>query len=512
MHAPQEPIKLDEKLATQSPWLLIAILLHVVVVAIASVLYYETGSALDDVSSTEISITTARPPVAELVPPTIVDYAKVPQPRDDMLEPSDLPFESMVSDEPPLGDVSDSDTKSEFVGMPECGSTPIGPSKGWHASVPSPNSGPPGGKSRGRPNGKPDGGGRPGGTPTNEAVDLGLLWLKNHQDEDGHWDADQFMKHDVVGDACTGPGNSVNDVGVTGLALLAFLGVGNTLKDGPHRKVVRSGVRWLLEQQDADSGLIGTAASQSYMYSHAIAALAVCEAYGLSDHRPLRKSSQAAINYIVQSRNPYGVWRYQPRDNDGDSSVTAWMVQALLSGKEFGLLVDDAALQTAAVFFDGVTDAATGTAGYTKAGEGSSRPVGKQDKFPAAKTESLTSAVLLCRCLLHQEPKDTPTMSLATEAILKKPPVWNETDGSIDMYYWYYASYALFQIGGKPWETWSKKMNGALVKTQRKDGNAKGSWDPVDAWGEEGGRIYSTAIMVLCLEAHYRYSRVLGAR
>ena len=41
------------------------------------------------------------------------------------------------------------------------------------------------------------------------------------------------------------------------------------------------------------------------------------------------------------------------------------------------------------------------------------------------------------------------------------------------------------------------------------DRNNFGSWDPVGAWGEDGGRVYSTAILVLTLEAYYRYSRLV---
>ena len=32
--------------------------------------------------------------------------------------------------------------------------------------------------------------------------------------------------------------------------------------------------------------------------------------------------------------------------------------------------------------------------------------------------------------------------------------------------------------------------------------NLYGSWDPKCAWGEDGGRVYSTAILVLTLEAY----------
>jgi len=55
-------------------------------------------------------------------------------------------------------------------------------------------------------------------------------------------------------------------------------------------------------------------------------------------------------------------------------------------------------------------------------------------------------------------------------------------------------------------------MKAAVVSSQRKDGSATGSWDPIGPWGFSGGRVYSTALGVLCLEVYFRYARVLGAR
>jgi hypothetical protein len=54
-------------------------------------------------------------------------------------------------------------------------------------------------------------------------------------------------------------------------------------------------------------------------------------------------------------------------------------------------------------------------------------------------------------------------------------------------------------------------MKAAVVDSQRKDGDERGSWDPqVDPWGFSGGRVYSTALMALCLEVYFRYSRTAG--
>ncbi len=94
------------------------------------------------------------------------------------------------------------------------------------------------------------------------------------------------------------------------------------------------------------------------------------------------------------------------------------------------------------------------------------------------------------------------------------PPIWNPDDGSIDMYYWYYGTLAMFQVGGSHWKTWNKHMKGAIVKHQHPKGSGArtGSWDPIGPWGGDGGRVYSTACMVMCLEVYYRYDRVFGVR
>src|SRR5690606_24438960 len=163
-------------------------------------------------------------------------------------------------------------------------------------------------------------------------------------------------------------GNAVHDIGLTGLALLAFLADGNTLRAGDYHDQVRKGIAWLREQQDPRTGLFGTAPSNEFVYDHAIATLAMVEAYGLSDYRLLRGTAQRAIDYLESHRNPYMVWRYQPRDGDNDSSVTTWCVMAYRSAKDFGLAINERALAFAADWFDQMTDPASGRTGYIERG------------------------------------------------------------------------------------------------------------------------------------------------
>ena len=341
-----------------------------------------------------------------------------------------------------------------------------------------------------------------------QVIRWGLEWLKNHQDRDGHWSADEFMKHCPSGDVCDGPGNPVNDIGITGLALLAFLGDGSTMRSGPYKSVIKKGINWI-RQQMGDDGLIGTENGRQFQYCHAIASYALIEAYGLSRYRTLKPYAQKAVNYIQSARNEYGVWRYFPRDGNNDSSVTGWMVMALKSAKDFHLKVDQKAFEYAALWYDQVTDPNTGQCGYTKRGQGSAREAGQEDKFPASKTEAMTGVGLFTRFWLGLDPADQSVMLAAADTILKKPPVWNPNDGSIDLYYWYYGSYAMFQVGGAKWKRWRHSLEKALMTSQRKKAHARGSWDPISAWGESGGRVYTTALGVLTLEVYYRYSRLM---
>ncbi len=377
--------------------------------------------------------------------------------------------------------------------------------------------GPPGGKygkrfGRGR-------GGPPGSGGVNIALESGLAWLAAHQSPSGGWNVDEFM-HDHEPDQlgaptcdCGGPGQANQDIGVTGLCVLTFLGAGHTTRAGAYADVVKRGVKYLRENQDYATGLVGEDLGHSYVYDHSIATLALSEAYYFSKSPTLGRSVKRAVRFIEKARNPYGAWRYDvPPLGDNDTSVTAWMVLALASAKEAGINIDREAMTGALGWIDEVTDSATGRVGYDELGSSSSRVPGHNDHFPIETGEAMTAAGLLCRFFVGQDPSDTPAMEQHADLLLQSLPEWDPEGFGCDMYYWYYGSYAMFQMGGKHWDKWNKAMKSAVIDSQRQDGHQKGSWDPVGPWGYSGGRVYSTAMMVLCLEVYFRYSRVIGGR
>jgi hypothetical protein len=111
----------------------------------------------------------------------------------------------------------------------------------------------------------------------------------------------------------------------------------------------------------------------------------------------------------------------------------------------------------------------------------------------------MTAEALVARQLLGMS-RDNPASEEAGNFLLENLPNANRHN----LYYWYYGTVGMYQLGGNYWTTWNNTLRDALVAQQRDKGHAAGSWDPLAPWGGYGGRVYSTALSVLCLEVYYR--------
>ena len=362
-----------------------------------------------------------------------------------------------------------------------------------------------------------------------DAVEDALRWLAAHQSPHGGWEAAGFVNWCDLAPADKsrrpdGAGKSMYDAGVTGLALCAFLGAGYTNRgDHAFAKTLSRGLRYLKNIQDPE-GCFGPRSTQQYIYNHATAALAMVEAYGMTGSPIFKGPAQRALEFIALTRNPYFAWRYGIKPGDNDTSVTGWMMMAIKSakmvnahavkrGRAAPLSIDEDAFKGIREWLDKVTDPHTGRVGYLTRGTGPARPHELLDAFPADKSESMTAAGVLARVFMGDDPSKSDMIRKGADLCANLPPTWNESDGSIDMYYWYYATLAMYQVGGRHWDKWKAGMDDAMVPTQRRDTTYceyKGSWDPIGPWGADGGRVYSTAVMALCLQVKYRYGKVFG--
>lgn len=320
------------------------------------------------------------------------------------------------------------------------------------------------------------------------AVAAALSWFARHQRPNGSWSLNH--KYSCRDNTCTSAGVAESDSAATALALLTFLAAGETpTSGGPYStKVVGKGVGWLVQHQGKDGNL--AAGSKHLMYSHALATIALCEAYGMSHDPHVGKAAQAAIDFLEKSQNAStGGWRYLPGDA-GDTSVFGWAVMALKSGQMAGLRVNYETFQGAERWIQSV---ASGTNNGLYAYMPNQEP-----------TPSMTAIGLLCRQYMGLR-RDAPAMREGVDYLMANLPA----NSSRDNYYWYYASQAMHNLPGPQWDDWNRTMRRILIESQATAGCATGSWSPDeperDAWGHQGGRHMVTALATLTLEVYYRY-------
>ncbi len=344
-----------------------------------------------------------------------------------------------------------------------------------------------------------------GSVETEHAVAAGLAYLARIQDERGFW-GDLRDFHEKYGDV---------RVGKTGLALLAFLGAGHTSVSGTeHSEVVERAIRFLLAQQDAESGHFGASSA----YDHGIATYALAECFAITKEARLSEPLERAVAQILrcQSRETdarlFGGWGYYQRGGDvwpedpwPRVSVSAWQVMALESASLGGLSIPEQAFEDARAFLTRAWDPRRGAFRYDHdpGRLGSGYPI-----LPAS-----TPAAIFALSLLGADVTGS-AFAPARRFVLERAPDGYRYTGDDDfvyrargnLYFWYYGTLAMFRAGGSDWERWNAAMKDTLLPAQEEDG----SWRPLDVYAEYAGdderdRAYTTAMCVLALEIYYRY-------
>ncbi|MBA4189113.1 MAG: hypothetical protein C0467_14035 [Planctomycetaceae bacterium] len=328
-----------------------------------------------------------------------------------------------------------------------------------------------------------------------EAVMLGLAWLTQTQKPDGGWVYDGSKSHD------TAP--------ATGMAVLAFLGAGQSHKEGRYKQTVQAGLDWLVKNQEAgQSPQAGHFKGAPDMYGQGIATVALCEAYGMTQDPALKEAAQRAIDYIQKGQATNGSWGYQV-PHAGDTSIVGWQVQALHAGQLAGLSVDEKVIKKAVGFLNHV-----GT-GQSKSAYGYGGPGGGPGT-------SLTAIGLLCRYYIDDWRSTTAGFAEGTKGLLArvpKPDAAGKFPANVDLYYYYYATQVVRFHGGEAWKDWNegvKQPDGTrkggmpdwLLSIQNRTRTERGSWNPPgDQWiGPACGRLGTTCMCLLTLEVYYRYT------
>jgi hypothetical protein len=332
-----------------------------------------------------------------------------------------------------------------------------------------------------------------GGDPVlvDREVEESLSWMVRHQFPDGGWSFDCENNPSCQGQ-CDNPKHKthLNDrVAATALAIWPLLAKGYTHTGAGARSKnkipLEKGLTFLARNVIEGKGKAFHRGGN--MYSQALTAVVLSEAYGMTEDPRLQGPAQLAIDYIMAGQDPVGGgWRYTPKQ-PGDTSAVAWQIVALKSANMSSLRVEPLVIKRAIHFLDSVASDDGAAYGYTEA----ANPRG-----------ALNAAGLLCRIFTGWKQNNDAMLRGATKLAKQGP--------TKDIYATYYATQVLFQLKKQlptEWLSWQKAMTDMLVKAQSTAGHRQGSYfEGLEAGhaAEVGGRLYVTSMATMTMEVYFK--------
>ena len=279
---------------------------------------------------------------------------------------------------------------------------------------------------------------------------------------------------------------------------MAFLSAGHTPGRGPYGDVVNRCIDFILATPMGPGianrpttgrveGYLARGNPYGRMYSHAIATLFLCEVSGMVDPKRQKKIDALlpkALKLILTAQavkkeaRLAGGWRYSPHTSSSDLSISGWNLMALRSARLNGAPVPAEAIKKAIGYVNRCHNSATGGFDYQ----------------PGVNPSPTMSAVgLLCRELSGHH--NDAINRRCGDYLLAQAQQGTMFAGHYRAYTIYYASNAMFQLGGTHWERFAPLLYKHVLPQQATDG----------AWhGGNYGKAYQTAMRVLALTVTYR--------
>ena len=353
----------------------------------------------------------------------------------------------------------------------------------------------------------------------------------DHQNLEGFWSPDRFFEDsNRIGAYRSGIIEPWHEWGVssdlgeagcelrnTALALYGFVEAGYDHKEGDYRHTCRRALTWIRKHVRRD----GSFDNARDLRDHALAVLALTNAYGLSGDEAVLKLARPTIDWLLSQRTACSGWgrdAFAPPDIVTSALAILALKNAGLAGIELELadVFDEVGL-----FFEGLAPDPDST--YTRYSDALSQA--QDTELYGYRRGPLNEACwVLCMVTMGKCQVDDPRINCRAEAQVTEDnlPAWKR--GRVDMQYWWLGSLALYHVGGTCWEQWQKALTDSLLNHQRgwhETDKARdcccehrldehGSWDPMGKylWDADGGRVGSTTLASICLEVYYRYQRL----
>jgi hypothetical protein len=291
-------------------------------------------------------------------------------------------------------------------------------------------------------------------------------WLWRVQSKDGHWPA-------------AGPdgGRARRDLRATALMMLGLLADGTTLRSGPYRAPLRNAMRWLHKNQDKQ-GRFAFHSDTDWILDHAMATYAVVEAARLGKQKPYASWLSAIDALTIGLRHQRG--------RDVAMELLLWAEICARSG---------ASLQAKGKWADSLL-----------ALRREIERLRARKDIPDALHER---AALLLLETIEDRGDSARRMKIAKP--FSKPGWPAKTSDPRAVLYYSIVLYRQSRRDRKCLQAWkrhSRRLTEAVVETQVASGDKRGTWDPVGSFGQDGGRVCTTAIQIVTLTVYYRYCRL----
>jgi squalene cyclase len=330
-----------------------------------------------------------------------------------------------------------------------------------------------------------------------QAIDSGLAWLAANQNKDGSWTGK--VGHKINEDYAET--REDGHVGVTALACMAFLAGGHLPGRGTYGAVIERGTKFVLSCGKAD-GYLTHAGTR--MYSHAFATLFLAEIFGMTHRDDVREKLQQAVDFIVDTQNKDGGWRYVPFAEASDMSIVVCQVLALRAARNIGIRVPRATIDRAANY---VVDSAVKQDYANRSGFNRRRSPSKgsflyQHEGQTRSSFALTSAGVTALHGVGIYSNDA--IRLGLDYLRQEMPSFNSYYGDGHYFFWYghyYGVQAMYTAGNTSqfnyWKPYFKQVREQIISIQLED----------DSWPNYPGpgSAFATAMAVLILEIPYRY-------
>jgi len=327
--------------------------------------------------------------------------------------------------------------------------------------------------------GPPSGGARVEQSPVTRA----LAWLASAQHADGSWDAEAWGGQENYTPALTG---------LATLAILADASNAGAASDNPeHVKTVTRAARFLTGAVGR-TGRIGPRFDAA-LYNHGIATVALLETYALTRDEALKEPIARALDYISSEQTASGGWGYAG-GRQVNTAISVWQLNALLLAGRLGWPKTRGVTERGLAWLADMVDA-EGRAGYDARGRFPNGPdaltamaafsLGAADGFPGGGGDE---GSLVARSLVRaaaERPRD------------------------LDYYRAFFFEYALHAVEGGGSVSGGRSRE-IIVSSQVQAGPNSGSFEPRDRWSATGGRVYSTAMAALSLQADANAPRMIA--